>query len=69
MAGVIWGYLQNMPIDEIARIAATLSAMEIETVGVRIGMPESDKEMRNFMEAHPMQQESLPWPCGHITLC
>lgn len=68
MAGFIWGYLDKKPIDEIARIAATLSAMEIESVGVRIGMPESDKEMLTFLQAHPMQQENLSWPCGHIHL-
>jgi sugar/nucleoside kinase (ribokinase family) len=61
MAGLIWGTLASMTPEDIGKVAASMSAMEIESVGVRIGMPKSDEELRSFMSYHPVEQASLQW--------
>ncbi len=58
MSGVIYGYLQNKSLHETAMIAASLSAMEIEAPGVRIGLPEKYSDLQIFMDNHEFQQET-----------
>ena len=58
MSGIIYGYLQNKSLHETAMIAASLSAMEIESPGVRVGLPEKYSELQDFMDSHEFQQET-----------
>ena len=41
MSGIIYGYLEGKELDEMARIVTTMSAKEIMSEGVRIGLPKS----------------------------
>ncbi len=59
MGGVIFGYMKGLPVDEIARIAASLSAIEIESEGVRVGLPEKYSDLQAFMDTHPINQTSF----------
>ncbi|MCF2139784.1 MAG: carbohydrate kinase family protein [Candidatus Lokiarchaeota archaeon] len=58
MSGVIYGYLNNKSLHETAIIASSLSAMEIEAPGVRVGLPEKFSELQQFIDAHEFQQET-----------
>ncbi|MBD3353024.1 MAG: hypothetical protein GF364_16205 [Candidatus Lokiarchaeota archaeon] len=59
MAGIIYGTLRNKSLHERARIAASLSAMEIEEEGVRVGTPKTWDELQHFMDIHEIKQETL----------
>jgi sugar/nucleoside kinase (ribokinase family) len=59
MSGIIYGVLNNVSMEETAHIAASMSAMEIESVGVRVGLPESFAGLQAFMDEHPLEQTSL----------
>jgi sugar/nucleoside kinase (ribokinase family) len=59
MAGVIYGFLEKKDLPETARIAASLSAMEIEGSGVRVGIPNAYSELVEFMKKHNFSQEIL----------
>lgn len=58
MSGVIYGFLNNKSIHETAMIAASMSAMEIESAGVRVGIPEKYSDLQNFIDSNEFQQES-----------
>ena len=58
MSGVIYGVLENKSMEETAIIAASLSAMEIEATGVRVGLPEEMKGLEKFISEHEFPQES-----------
>jgi len=58
MSGVIYGFIQNRSLHETAMIAASLSAMEIEATGVRVGLPNKFSELQNFIDKHEFQQET-----------
>lgn len=58
MSGVIYGTLEGLSLHETARIASSLSAMEIETTGVRAGVPEAFSQLEKFMKAHEIIQET-----------
>ncbi|MHA1341160.1 MAG: carbohydrate kinase family protein [Promethearchaeota archaeon] len=59
MSGIIYGYLKNKSMEETARIAASLSAMEIEITGVRVGMPEAYSQLDKFMQTHEIVQDVI----------
>ncbi len=56
MSGIIYGKMKNMELQKIAKIAASLSAMEIEATGVRVGLPEEFSELEGFMNSHTFEQ-------------
>ena len=58
MSGVIYGFLNEKSLHETAMIAASMSAMEIEATGVRVGLPEKFSDLQAFMDAHEFQQET-----------
>lgn len=58
MSGIIYGYLNGKSLHETAMIAASMSAMEIEATGVRVGLPKQFSELQAFMDAHEFQQET-----------
>lgn len=58
MSGIIFGYLQKRSLHETAMIAASLSAMEIEMSGVRVGLPEKFSELQDFIDKQEFQQET-----------
>ena len=58
MSGVIYGTLEGLSLHETARIASSLSAMEIETEGVRAGIPEGFSQLEKFMKSHEIIQET-----------
>ncbi len=58
MSGVIYGYLKNKSLHDTAMISASLSAMEIESTGVRIGLPEKYSELEEFIKNHEFLQET-----------
>jgi sugar/nucleoside kinase (ribokinase family) len=62
MSGIIYGVLKGMPMDQMARIAASLSAMEIEGPGVRVGLPGTIDDLDHFMDEHPMEQDTIDFP-------
>jgi fructokinase len=57
MSGVIYGLLEEMTLQETARIATSLSAMEIEAPGVRVGTPLVYSELEIFMKKNEISQE------------
>mgnify|MGYP006282261403 CR=1 FL=1 len=59
MSGIIYGKLQGKSLAESARIASSLSAMEIEAPGVRVGTPQEWKQLNNFMQRHTIEQETV----------
>ena len=59
MSGIIYGTLQNLSLHETAQIAASLSAMEIEFEGVRVGLPEKFSDLRKFMDEHEFKQQTV----------
>ncbi|MHA1728572.1 MAG: carbohydrate kinase family protein [Promethearchaeota archaeon] len=58
MSGIIYGILQGKSLEETARIAASLSTMEIESTGVRVGTPGTFLELEDFIHQHEINQES-----------
>ena len=58
MSGVIYGTLEGLSMHETARSAPSLSAMEIETTGVRAGVPEAFSQLEKFMKIHEIIQET-----------
>ena len=56
MSGIIYGVLNSKDLAETARIAASISAMEIEAPGVRAGTPEVYSELESFMKNHEIVQ-------------
>ncbi|MHA1888274.1 MAG: hypothetical protein DRO88_11105 [Promethearchaeia archaeon] len=58
MGGIIYGYLNKKSLQETSIIASSLSAMEIETPGVRVGLPEKFSELQKFIDEHEFQQET-----------
>jgi len=59
MSGIIYGYLNNLTLEETAKIATALSAMEISTSGVRIGIPQAYSELEKFIETHKIFQDII----------
>ena len=57
MSGIIYGYLEGKELDEMARIATTMSAKEIMSEGVRIGLPKSIEEIEQFISEHEIPQQ------------
>ncbi len=57
MSGLIYGLLEKKSLQETARIAAALSAMEIEAPGVRVGTPLEYSELENFIHQNEISQE------------
>ncbi|KAH3766655.1 carbohydrate kinase family protein [Pelomyxa schiedti] len=60
MAGLIYGLLNNKEPHICAQYAAAMSAMEIETVGCRKGLPNSLAELEAFIASRPIVQEITP---------
>ncbi|QEE17892.1 carbohydrate kinase family protein [Promethearchaeum syntrophicum] len=58
MSGIIYGFLENKSLHDTAMIAASLSAMEIEATGVRVGLPDKFSELQTFINNHEFQQET-----------
>ena len=58
MSGIIYGFLENKSLHEIAMIASSLSAMEIEATGVRVGLPDKFSDLQTFIDSHEFQQET-----------
>ena len=58
MSGIIYGILKGKSLQETSKIAASLSAMEIETKGVRVGLPIKYSELEEFMKTHEINQET-----------
>jgi sugar/nucleoside kinase (ribokinase family) len=58
MSGIIYGVLENKSLHDTSIIAASLSAMEIEATGVRIGLPDKFSELQTFIDNHEFQQET-----------
>ncbi len=56
LSGIIYGVLNNKSLEETAKIAVSLSAMEIELPGVRVGTPVEYSELEEFMRVHPIKQ-------------
>ncbi len=59
MSGIIYGTLMGKSLEDTSKIAAALSAMEIEATGVRVGTPIKFSELENFMEKHKIKQEII----------
>ncbi len=57
-AGIIYGFLQKKGLQESAIIASSLSAMEIQGSGVRVGLPHKYSELAAFIESHQFNQET-----------
>jgi len=57
MSGLIYGILESKTLQETARIASALSAMEIEAPGVRVGTPLEFSELEDFMMQREISQE------------
>lgn len=58
-SGFIYGVLNNLSLQETAKYASALSAFEIEGLGVRIGLPESIQELKEFINTHELKQTEL----------
>lgn len=58
MAGIIYGYLEKKSLHETAQIAGSLSGMEIEMAGVRVGLPEKFTALEAFMKNHHFFQDT-----------
>ncbi|MHA1198551.1 MAG: carbohydrate kinase family protein [Candidatus Heimdallarchaeaceae archaeon] len=59
LSGIIYGVLQKKTLQETSKLAAALSAMEIEATGVRVGTPIQVSELENFMNEHEIIQEKI----------
>ncbi len=59
MSGIIYGILNGKSLQETSKIAAALSAMEIEATGVRVGMPIEYSELEEFIDKHKIKQEMM----------
>jgi sugar/nucleoside kinase (ribokinase family) len=57
MAGLIYGNLNKLDLEKTARVCASMSAMEIEGPGARVGIPKSVAELEKFMETHEISQK------------
>jgi fructokinase len=57
MSGLLYGILEKRSLEDTARIAAALSAMEIEVEGVRVGTPVKFSELEKFIESHEIHQK------------
>lgn len=57
MAGVIYCFLEGKTPEETGKIAASMSGMEIESEGVRVGMPEKLADLERFMKTHEITQQ------------
>jgi sugar/nucleoside kinase (ribokinase family) len=58
MSGLIYGVLENKSLHDTAMIASSLSAMEIEATGVRVGLPEKYADLQKFIDSHTFGQET-----------
>ena len=58
-SGFIYGILNRFSLKETAKYASALSAFEIKGFGVRIGLPHSIQELKNFIDANPLEQTDL----------
>ncbi|MHA1344826.1 MAG: carbohydrate kinase family protein [Candidatus Heimdallarchaeaceae archaeon] len=61
ISGIIYGILEGKSLMETSRIAASLSAMEIESPGVRVGTPVKYSELEKFMKDHPITQSAIDY--------
>lgn len=61
ISGIIYGILEGKSLMETSRIAASLSAMEIESPGVRVGTPVKYSELEKFMKDHPITQSVIDY--------
>ncbi len=59
MSGIIYGVLNKLSLHESAIIASSLSAMEIEQAGVRVGLPEKFSALQKFIDEHEFLQETV----------
>lgn len=59
MGGIIFGLLKKKTLQETAKIAAALSAMEIEAPGVRVGTPLEYSDLDNFIRQNEITQEVI----------
>jgi fructokinase len=59
MAGILYGYLKKLSLQESAKIAVSFSAMEIEGEGVRVGTPGALSELMEFIKIHEIKQEII----------
>ncbi len=57
MSGILYGILKKKSLEDTAKIAAALSAMEIEVEGVRVGTPLEFTELENFINEHEIRQQ------------
>ena len=57
MSGVLYGILEKRSLKETAKVAASLSAMEIEVEGVRVVTPVKFSELEKFIDSHEIRQE------------
>ena len=57
MSGIIYGILEGRSLQETAKIAVSLSAMEIEAEGVRVGTPGKYSELEEFINKNEILQE------------
>ncbi|MHA1602768.1 MAG: carbohydrate kinase family protein, partial [Promethearchaeota archaeon] len=62
MSGLIYGILKNLSLYETAQIATSMSAMEIEQEGCRVGLPEKFSALEDFMHSHEFMQETSNFP-------
>ncbi|KAJ4459188.1 putative carbohydrate kinase family protein [Paratrimastix pyriformis] len=54
--GLICGYLERLPLPEIAKRATALAAMEVQVTGVRLGLPTNREEVDTFLNHNTVQQ-------------
>jgi len=57
MSGILYGILKKKSLKDTAKLAAVLSAMEIEVEGVRVGTPVNLSELEKFIGLHEIKQK------------
>ncbi len=58
MSGLIYGKIRDLSLEQTAKICASMSAMEIEATGVRVGLPKKFAELEEFIAKHDFKQST-----------
>ena len=56
LSGILISTLNNFPLEKTSKMATAMAALECMEVGVREGLPNSLKELEDFVTTNPLKQ-------------
>ncbi|MCP4760559.1 MAG: carbohydrate kinase family protein, partial [archaeon] len=58
-SGFIYGVINNLSLEDMAKYASALSSLEISGMGVRKGLPENLDDLKKFIDNNKLKQTEL----------